>query len=336
MFCIISFVVLSILGIFSATNRALAREALDCVLRRVTFRPCNTGFDEKMKARILGTVITRSETAARLINQNFEILSWTFFVLMLASSIWSMRGLYLFYTTGSCNGLNETGFCVFDPTGANNQVSSVGGTCPAPEIAKLGVTLQDVRLDGFPVLNPESADKIVMVACYHCEYSRQTYPMIMDLVEHYGASFTFMHYPVKEKTDYFSKLGYCAYQQNPSAYWELNKLLFTTDKALLDSPNALVQKASLGDESSGAGEAVEANLEFLIPAMKDLGLDGEAVAACAADPATETVVQAQMEEVVRTNFYGTPTVFINGTDIVGPKPYRVYAILLKGLFYWLF
>jgi hypothetical protein len=36
MFCIASFVVLSILGIFSASNRALAREALDCVLRRVT------------------------------------------------------------------------------------------------------------------------------------------------------------------------------------------------------------------------------------------------------------------------------------------------------------
>ncbi len=71
MFCIVAFIVLSILGIFSATNRALAREAMDCVFRRVTLRPCNTGFDEKMKARILGTVITRSETAAVFINKNF-------------------------------------------------------------------------------------------------------------------------------------------------------------------------------------------------------------------------------------------------------------------------
>jgi hypothetical protein len=58
MFCIVAFAVLSILGIFSATNRALAKEALDCVLRRVTLRPCNTGFDEKIKAKILGSVIT--------------------------------------------------------------------------------------------------------------------------------------------------------------------------------------------------------------------------------------------------------------------------------------
>ena len=106
MFCIIAFIVLSILGIFSASNRELAREALDCVLRRVTLRPCNTGFDEKMKAKILGTVITRSEASARFLNKYFEPLSWVFFILLLGSSIWSVRGVYLYYTTGSCNGLN--------------------------------------------------------------------------------------------------------------------------------------------------------------------------------------------------------------------------------------
>ena len=107
MFCIIAFVILAILGIFSASNRVLAKEALDCVFRRVTLRPCNTGFDEKMKAKILGSVITRSETAARLINKNFELLSWIFFILMLGSSIWALRGVYLFYVTGSCNGLTR-------------------------------------------------------------------------------------------------------------------------------------------------------------------------------------------------------------------------------------
>jgi len=39
--------------------------------------------------------------------------------------------------------------------------------------------------------------------------------------------------------------------------------------------------------------------------------------------------------VDKTGFYGTPTIFINGKAFVGPKPYRVYAIALKGLFYWL-
>ena len=79
MFCIVAFVILGIMGIFSATNRALAKEAFDCVLRRVTLRPCNTGFDQKMKAKILGSVITRSEFAARLISKNFELLLIPFY-----------------------------------------------------------------------------------------------------------------------------------------------------------------------------------------------------------------------------------------------------------------
>ncbi len=50
--CVVALVVLSIMGIFSASNRALAKEAFDCVFRRITLRPCPTGFDEKIKARV--------------------------------------------------------------------------------------------------------------------------------------------------------------------------------------------------------------------------------------------------------------------------------------------
>ena len=42
-----------------------------------------------------------------------------------------------------------------------------------------------------------------------------------------------------------------------------------------------------------------------------------------------------MKQITATNFYGTPTVFINGQVLVGPKPYRVYAIMLQGLLFWL-
>ncbi len=129
MICVISLIVLSILGIFSASNRALAREAADCVLRRFTLRPCNTGFDEKMKARILGSVINRSEKLARFISRYFEILAWSFFVIFLVSLILAIRSFYLFYVTGSCNGLNSTALCVFDPTGKNNETSVIDEGC---------------------------------------------------------------------------------------------------------------------------------------------------------------------------------------------------------------
>jgi len=64
-------------------------------------------------------------------------------------------------------------------------------------------------------------------------------------------------------------------------------------------------------------------------------LDASVIEACASNPKTEEAVQSLFTEIRKTNFYGTPTIFINGEALVGPKPYRVYAIQLKGFFYWL-
>ena len=60
MFCLIALIIFSILGIFSATHRQLAKEALDCVFRRVTLRPCNTGFDKKVKGKVIGKLLNKS------------------------------------------------------------------------------------------------------------------------------------------------------------------------------------------------------------------------------------------------------------------------------------
>jgi len=311
MFCIIAFIVLAILGIFSASNRQLAKEALDCVLRRVTFRPCNTGFDEKMKAKILGVVITRSERAARFLNRNFEVLAWIFFIVFLAAGIYSARGLYLYYTTGSCNGLNQSGFCVFDPTGQSNQVSTGAQSCKVSQFNGQGPSLKDVDLSLFPVKNADSADRIVFIGCYHCDYSRKTYPLIENLVEHFNAQLVFLHYPVKESSDYSTRLGYCVYQEDPDALWKMNDIWFTTPMENTDDPAFVQQK------------------------LTELGLDTKAVDACVNDPRTKEIVATQLKEIEKTNFFGTPTVFIGDETLIGPKPFRVYAIALKGLLYWL-
>lgn len=310
MFCVIAFVVLAILGIFSASHRELAKEALDCVFRRVTLRPCDTGFDEKMKARILGSVITRSEVATRVLNRHFELFSWVLFILMLGSSVWAVRGGYLYYVTGSCNGLNSAAFCVFDPKGQNNETSSVTDQCLAEPTTAKDLTLNGVDLTGFPVQNASANDKIIFIGSYGCDYSRQTYPMVRELVRKNNVSFTYLDYPVKEKSDYLSRVGYCVAQENSDKYWELNDLLFTTDKAYLD------------------------NEAFIQAALTKFGLDAGRIKTCVEDPQTEEVVRKQMAQILKTKFYGTPTVFINGKVLVGPKPYRVFAIMLKGLLYW--
>ena len=315
MFCIVAAIILSILGIFSAANRRLAKEALDCVFRRVTFRPCNTGFDEKMKAKILGKVINRSERTARFLSKHFELLAWIFFILFLSASVFFVRGFYLFYTTGSCNGVNSTSFCVFDPTGENTKVSSsVGeGACPVPANFANGgkLTLEGVDLSLWPSQNNGNENQVVFVGCYACEYTRKVYPSIKSLVDEFKPEFYFGEYPTKLSTDYLSRVGYCVYQADPEKYWKMNDALFTEEVSLL--------------EDKSATDAI----------LTNLGLDTAAINACVDDPATEENVQKLFTEIRKTNFYGTPTVFINGESLVGPKPYRVYAIQMEGFFFWL-
>jgi hypothetical protein len=312
MFCIIAFVVLSILGIFSATNRALAREALDCVLRRVTFRPCTTGFDEKIKAKILGSVIMRSEGAARFLNRNFEILSWVFFILLTASSIMAVRGVYLFYVTGSCNGLNDSGFCVFDPSGENNQISTQGPGCVASPNPVKGLTLQNVDTSDWPTLTGKNSGQIVFVGCYACDYSRKAYPIIRELASRYDVSLVFGEVQVKEKSDYLTRVGYCLAKQDPAKIWPFNDAMFAADKEKLDQP------------------------AFVDGVLSGLGVDAAKIETCAADAQTADAVKKHLTDIQMTNFQGTPTIFINGVSFVGPKPCRVYAIELKGLLYWLY
>ncbi len=311
MFCIVAFIVLSILGIFSATNRRLAKEALDCVFRRVTFRPCNTGFDEKVKAKILGKLIMRSEKLAAFISKRFEILAWMFFVIFLAASVFAVRGLVLFYTTGSCNGLNSAAFCIFDPSGANNEISSLDETCSVKPKTVNDLTLDGVALDTFPALNPESSNRIVFIGCYSCDYSRETYPLITRLADRYQTDLVYLEYPVKLHSDYLNKVGYCAYQQDGEKYWQMNDVFFSTEKENLE------------------------DRQFIENSLTDLEFNMNAMDTCVNDPQTQAIVEQQMEEIRGTNFYGTPTIFIGEDVFVGPKPYRVYAISLKGFFYWL-
>jgi len=309
MFCIASFIVLSLLGIFSATNRQLAKEALDCVFHRVTFRPCTTGFDKKMKAKLVGGLLTRSVPVAKFISKYFEVISWIFVVLFILSLVMGVRGLVLYYTTGSCNGLNSTGLCVFDPKGQN--VATSATNCPTSATSAKDLTLVNVDLSTFAVKNPNSPEKIVFIGCYECEYSRKAYPVMLKLVDKYAPNFVFAHFPVKGDTNHLAEVAYCVYQQDPNKYWQLNDILFSADKSIMETD------------------------AFVNNTLTQLRVDIGQVNACLFDPNTSRVVRNQVTELEKTHLFGTPTVFINAEALVGPKPYRVYAITLRGFFYWL-
>lgn len=300
--CIIALIIFGIMGIFSASHRELAKEAFDCVFKRVTFRPCNSGFKDKIKGKILSKIITRSTFLARMVNKHYEILSWIFFILIVGSTIWVFNGVYNFYVYGSCNGLNQTGFCAFDPSGENNKVTALGdgATCGITQQTEENLTLKDVDLSSFPKKSVTGGDEVVFIGCYACDYSRKAYPDIVKLIEKKDANYTFAHYPAKGDTTFLGEAGYCINKMYPGDYWDFNNYLFTENKDFV------------------------LNKDNLNKILTNFNFDVEKVNQCANSLETKSIVENQIKELNKTNIYGTPTIFINGKAFVGPKPYRVY------------
>lgn len=302
--CIIALIVFGIMGIFSASHRALAKEAFSCVFKRITLRPCNTGFQEKIKGKILSKLIVRSTFWAKMVNKHYEILSWIFFILTVGSTVYVFNGIYNFYVFGSCNGLNESGFCAFDPSGENNKVTTVGGgsegSCGITQQSEDSLTLEGVDLSSFPVQNIGSKDTVVFIGCYACDYSRKAYPDIQKLVKNKKPNFTFAHFPAKGDTMFLGEAGYCIQKDYPEKFWEFNDYLFAKEK------DYVLDKSNLNS------------------ILEDLGLDAQKINKCAQGPETMQAMADEIEELNKTGIYGTPTIFINGKAFVGPKPYRVY------------
>ena len=120
MICFIALIVFGILGIFSATHRKMAKEAFDCVFRRLTLKPCESGLDKRMKSHITGVLMRRNQKIAKFTYKNFEAISWLFTILMVFSIVFSGIGIYNYVAYGNCNGPHSDEFCIFDPAGNNS------------------------------------------------------------------------------------------------------------------------------------------------------------------------------------------------------------------------
>ncbi len=110
--CIIALPVLLIMGIFSMRYRILAKEAFECIFHMVTLKPCKSKLDQRIKASLTGKVMKHHQGLARWIFKNFEILSWIFVIIFIASVIFSAWGVYNFAAYGNCNGPQSSGICI--------------------------------------------------------------------------------------------------------------------------------------------------------------------------------------------------------------------------------
>jgi len=118
MICIIALVVFAVLGIFSVSYRPLAKEAFDCVFRKVTFRKCKTDLDKRLKSQLTGKLMTKSPKLASFTYKHFVVLSWVLTLLFILSTIYTGIGIYNYAKYGDCNGPHSDQFCIFNPTGS--------------------------------------------------------------------------------------------------------------------------------------------------------------------------------------------------------------------------
>lgn len=177
--CIIAFVVLAFMGIFSAKYRRWAKEAFSCVTRMVTLRPCETGFDDKVKAAITSVIMRRHEGLARFTHRHFKAISWAFviiFFLSLAQAGYSVYNLAVF---GTCDPV--TGNCVFNPGGDPNRVvCPYEGLNPAASVPTIGGfrSIESAKTEGRPAVYFFGT-----TWCPHCAWER---PIFMSVTNKFA------------------------------------------------------------------------------------------------------------------------------------------------------
>lgn len=111
--CIVALLVFSVMSVGSAKYKHLAREALQCVLKNLTLRPCDVGIEQRIKGRITAKLMG-TPRLARFFYRNFTLISWGFTVAFFTSLIYSAYSIYNFFVYGSCE---PGGFCVITAIG---------------------------------------------------------------------------------------------------------------------------------------------------------------------------------------------------------------------------
>ncbi len=301
MICVLALILCGVIGIFSATHREIAKEAFDCVFRRITLRPCESGLDTRLKAKITGTVLRHSPTAGKIMYRYFEVFSWALLILTFVSLGGLAVSGYNYAIYGNCNGEYQEKFCIFDPLGSHSGYSNIpGGACGTEEGGHEKLTLDGVNLPSFSILKPGRSNVVFFIGCYGCGYTKEAYPTIHKLLERKDVTFIFAHLPVNENMHYYSHLENCVYKNYQSQYKIFMELMFSLSVEELQNPEIVLQK------------------------LGKLGFSQTLLETCTIDEEIVARTDRQQKELEETGVYGTPTVFVNGDAVVGPKPYRVY------------
>ena len=109
MFCIAAFLVLLVLGAFSARYRGYLRRAWSCTLRRVTLRPCDTSFSQDIKDHLLAPVAAWRPGLVRPAAIAIEVAALLIIVTTILSAYVVAKGALNLWVYGTCDKANAQG-----------------------------------------------------------------------------------------------------------------------------------------------------------------------------------------------------------------------------------
>lgn len=297
MICIIALIIAGILGIFSASYRDIAKKAFHCVFRNLTFRKCDSGADQELKAKITVKMMKLSPKAAGFTFKYFNIISWIFVILLFVSTGYGAYGLYNFIEYGNCDGPDSSAFCVFDPfkdRDINEYTCAGGGNHSIGEIKKLNISADD------PSIGPEDAKvTIIMAGCFKCQYTKQEVPVINKIMKNYEGKVRLFYkdFPISSlhaDAPLASEAARCVLEQGK--FWEYHEILFDNqDKTSIDDLKQYAAKLNLNTTQFNE---------------------------CLDNHKYKEAVNKEITEGIEAGIYGTPTIFINDQIFVGPKTYK--------------
>ncbi len=285
------------MAIFSAKYRPLAKEAFRCVFLRMTLRPCDVGLDQKIKASIVSQIFDKSPPAAKFVNKHFEAISWVLVILTVISFAYSVVGVYNFYYYGNCEGPTATKACILnDLTGDYGRFSE-----PKDLIAPIG-------FDGITSGNPNAGIVIVEFGCFTCQYTKNAEPVVLELLREYNSSiyYIFKPFPLPNHQNSYdvARAVLCADRQGKQ--WEFRDAVFTQQElCVTDGIPALTNLAQVA------------------------GLNMTKFSRCLGNNETNQELDRYIQQGKDAHIYATPTFFVNGKPLVGPKPIEEFKKIIE-------
>ena len=264
----------------------------------MTLRKCDTNFDNKMKSKISAKLMKKSPLAAKFIYKRFSWISWAFVLLMFWSIISIGIGAYNTVVYGNCNGEESTDFCLFNPEMTGNSGHSMHEGLEKKDLIPASA-------DDDPSLGGENAKvTIIEFGCFRCKYTKKAEETMKKLLEKYGdkIKIVFRNFPLPshDLSRETAEAAECAKEQDK--YWEYHDKLFENQKTI-----------SLEKIKSIAGE---------------VDLNQEKFNECFDSRKYQQEVEKDHQDGLKSGIYGTPTFFINGRPLVGPRTFEEFVQII--------